>query len=190
MADDMDKPRTSPATEAWITRTTAILAVLAALSSGRWGASNLGAILEQGKINDTWGEFQAESIKGHAARDAADLAKALHADDAVVKKFQDEEASRKKQKDELKGKAEEFQLERDAHIQRSFWFEMAFACLQLGVVICTIAAATKSKGLWMGALVIAAIGLGVFVNGFKLWYRVEKNPLIEKQAKSLDADAK
>ena len=36
--------------EDWITRTTAVLAVFAALSSGQWGASNLRAILEQGKV--------------------------------------------------------------------------------------------------------------------------------------------
>src|SRR3954468_10407330 len=66
--------------EAWVNRTSAILAVLAALSSGQWGASNLRAILEQGKVNDGWAFYQAKSIKGHEAENVAGLATALAAD--------------------------------------------------------------------------------------------------------------
>src|SRR6516165_10491675 len=61
----------------WIARTTAILAVIAAISSGRWGASNLQAILEQGKVNDTWAFYQAKSMKQHEAEQTRDLARAM-----------------------------------------------------------------------------------------------------------------
>src|SRR5579863_154337 len=61
----------------WIARTTAVLAVIAAVSSGRWGASNLQAILEQGKVNDTWSYYQAKSMKQHDAEQTRELAKAL-----------------------------------------------------------------------------------------------------------------
>src|ERR1700755_635407 len=66
----------------WATRTTAVLAVIAALSSGRWGASNLQAILEQGKVNDTWSFYQAKSIKEHGLESTRDLARALGANES------------------------------------------------------------------------------------------------------------
>ena len=53
--------------EDWITRTTAVPAVFAALSSGQWGASKLRAILEQGMVDDGWSYYQAKSIKNHLA---------------------------------------------------------------------------------------------------------------------------
>src|SRR5947209_20227077 len=95
----MTEPSVDPAAkpqsgwEGWATRTTAILAVLAALSSGRWGAANLQAILEQGKVNDAWSYYQARSIKEHIERDSASLATALHADVAVVASFRSEAAT-------------------------------------------------------------------------------------------------
>src|SRR6185436_2777515 len=66
--------------EDWIARTTAVLAVVAALSSGQWGASNLRAILEQGKVDDGWSYYQAKSIKNHLADHMQSLAAAMAAD--------------------------------------------------------------------------------------------------------------
>src|SRR5204863_5669335 len=96
----MSNPEPGPATtvrprwEDWIARTTAVLAVLAALSSGQWGASNLRAILEQGKVDDGWSYFQAKSIKGHLAEHMQGLAGALAADrpgqDAALLKYRAE----------------------------------------------------------------------------------------------------
>src|SRR5277367_331184 len=74
---DKFKANEPSAVETWITRTTAILAVVAAISSGRWGACNLQAILEQGKVNDTWSYYQAKSMKQHEAEQTRDLAAAL-----------------------------------------------------------------------------------------------------------------
>ncbi len=61
----------------WAARMTAVLAVNAALSSGRWSASNLQAILEQGKVNDAWSYYQAKSDNQHGLEQARDLARAL-----------------------------------------------------------------------------------------------------------------
>src|SRR6185436_8028046 len=66
--------------EDWITKTTAVLAVLAALSSGQWGASNLKAILEQGKVDDGWSYYQAKSIKNHLAEHMQGLVAAMAAE--------------------------------------------------------------------------------------------------------------
>jgi hypothetical protein len=160
--------------EAWVNRTSAILAVLAALSSGQWGASNLRAILEQGKVNDGWAFYQAKSIKGHSAENSAALATALAADlppeksralaalavsmTAETKRY---ETEKKKQFSEN----QQVERSRDVCVDRSFWFEIAFVSLQVGVVLSTIAAAAKKKGLWISAIGAGLLGIVLVVNG-------------------------
>jgi hypothetical protein len=188
MPDDMkDAPAKPSPMEGWITRTTAILAVLAALSSGQWGTSNLKAILEQGKVNDTWAYYQSKSIKGHIATDTGELAKALHADPEIVDKLEKEAKKADEDKSKAQAEAEGYQKTRDTMVQRSFWFEISFACIQLGVVICTIAAAKRSKGLWATALAFGVAGLLVFLNGRLLIFQIDANPITEGMTKSLEA---
>ena len=159
--------------EEWITKTTAVLAVFAALSSGQWGASNLKAILEQGKVDDGWSYYQAKSIKSHLAEHMQGLAGAMAADrpgaDAALLKYRaemDAEAKRlADEKSKIEGEVHGYERARDSYVERSFWFEIAFACLQAGVVLCTIAAASKKKGLWMIAMVAGLLGALFVANG-------------------------
>lgn len=159
--------------EDWITKSTAVLAVLAALSSGQWGASNLRAILEQGKVDDGWSYYQAKSIKGHLADHMQGLADALAADrpgqDGALLKYRAEmEVEAKRlgtEKASIEKEVHGYEHQRDAFVERSFWFEIAFACLQAGVVLSTIAAAARKRGLWMAALVAGILGVLFVVNG-------------------------
>lgn len=167
--------KATPGWQDWANRTTAILAVLAALSSGRWGASNLQAILEQGKVNDTWSYYQADSIKAHDAEQIRDLAKALSVDQSAdrakaletLSQQLDARAVQKLEDKQLrKAHAEGYQRSRDVMVERGFWFEVSFAALQLGVILSTIATGTKTKGPWLTACAFGLIGLVVLVNGF------------------------
>lgn len=162
--------------EDWIARTTAVLAVFAALSSGQWGASNLRAILEQGKVDDGWSYYQAKSIKNHLADHMQSLAAAMAADrpaadgkeSALVKYRAEMEAESKRlstEKATIEQEVHGYEAARDAFVERSFWFEIAFACLQAGVVLSTIAAAAKKKGLWLTAMVAGLLGAIFVVNG-------------------------
>ena|SRR5579884_1137612 len=159
--------------EGWATRTTAILAVLAALSSGRWGASNLQAILEQGKVNDQWGYYQAKSIKQHTAEATRDLAKAIaasqpgdHADlNTLVERLNEDAKREDTEKGQRQKAATDFEARRNQLVQSSMWYEISFACLQLGVILGTIAAGAKRKGPWLAAIVFGVLGLLVFLNG-------------------------
>ncbi|HEY2589041.1 MAG TPA: DUF4337 domain-containing protein [Tepidisphaeraceae bacterium] len=163
----------------WATRTTAILAVVAALSSGRWGASNLQAILEQGKVNDTWAYFQAKSLKQHGAEQTRDLAAALAQGGpaeraAALKKLQAhlEDAARREEQDKNQRQrdAERFQARRDRLVESSFWYELSFAALQLGVILCTIAAGARRKTPWVIGGVCGLLGIVLFINGVYRFY--------------------
>jgi hypothetical protein len=170
----------------WINRTTAVLAVLAALSSGSWGSSNLRAILEQGKVNDTWAYYQADSIKEHGARQMEGLVTALGKGEPkdraemfakLEKGFAAEAADKDADKKARYEDAIGFEQSRDQMVERGFWFEISFVGLQLGVILCTIATAAKSRALWAVSMLLGLIGLAVFINGIhpfrhapKSWY--------------------
>jgi len=160
----------------WITRTTALLAVLAALSSGQWGAANLRSILEQGKVNDGWSYYQAKSIKNHLEEDMRDLSAALAADfppaagreSALVAyhaKMEKETGRLLAEKEELAHEVRGYEQARDRFVERSFWFEIAFACLQVGVVLCTIASGSGKKALWIAAMIAGLAGSLFIANG-------------------------
>jgi hypothetical protein len=162
--------------EDWIARTTAVLAVLAALSSGQWGASNLRAILEQGKVDDGWSYYQAKSIKNHLADHMQSLAGAMAADhppapgkESALLNYREEMETESKrlsfEKVTIEKEVHGYEAARDAFVERSFWFEIAFACLQAGVVLSTIAAAARKKGLWMTAIIAGLLGALFVVNG-------------------------
>jgi len=138
-----------------------------------WGASNLKAILEQGKVDDGWSYYQAKSIKSHLAEHMQGLAGAMAADrpgaDAALLKYRAEMEGEAKRLSEEKAKIEkevhDYEIARDSYIERSFWFEIAFACLQAGVVISTIAAAAKKRGLWLAAIIAGVLGAFFVANG-------------------------
>ncbi len=176
MPDAPAETKPAKSWEDWIAKTTAVLAVVAALSSGQWGASNLKAILEQGKVDDGWSYYQSKSIKGHMAEHMEGLAAAIAADkgaaanpDSAIVKYREHMGAEAKRLTVEKGTIEQevhgYEHSRDSYVERSFWFEIAFACLQAGVVLSTVAAAAKKKGLWMAALVAGLLGAFFVANG-------------------------
>ena len=179
---ESDQTKSKEAKSGWqqqAARATAVLAVVAALSSGRWGASNLQAILQQGKVNDTWAYYQAKSIKQHEAEQTRDLATALSSGEtgdraAALQKLVarlDEEAKREEQeKMQRQLDAEKFQAQRDRLVESSFWCEVSFAFLQLGVILCTIAAGAKARPLVFIGIACGLLGVVMLINGFVHFY--------------------
>lgn len=169
------EPKPAKSWEDWIAKTTAVLAVIAALSSGQWGASNLKAILEQGKVDDGWSYYQSKSIKGHMAEHMEGLAAAIAADrgnvapDSPIAKYREHMGAESKrlavEKATIEKEVHGYEHSRDSYVERSFWFEIAFACLQAGVVLSTVAAAAKKKGLWLTAIVAGLLGAIFVANG-------------------------
>ncbi len=172
----------------WITRTAAVLAVLAALSNGGSGSANLKSLLVQSKVNNEWAYYQAKSTKEHVAESAATLARALHADADSIAAL-DSEASRlqtDKSDAEVKAKAYEDRLDRT--VESSFWYEVSFGLLQLGVVLCTLAAGSRRKFLWIVAITFGLLGLVLYANGQRLFYRAPSS-WYKIMSKDPDAEA-
>ncbi len=155
-------------------RTTAVLAVLAAVSSGQYANQFSRTILAQAEASDQWSYFQAKSIKRHIVTGQVELLKALattapqaaaaldklQADDAAaVKKYEQELA-------EAKAQAEATEKQKLLHQRQGNWFQGAFIILQAGVVLCTIASSAKRKELWILAIALGLAGLAVVGYGF------------------------
>jgi hypothetical protein len=157
-------------------RAAAVLAVVAAIASARWGACNLQAILEQGKVKDTWAYYQAKSIKQHEAEQTRDLAKALsssvHVEGsadalaALERKMAADARREAIEKIQQEGAAQRYQISRDRMVESSFWFELAFAGLQLGVILCTIATGGKRQLPFAAGVVFGVLGALLLINGF------------------------
>lgn len=157
-------------------RTTAVLAVLAAVSSGQYANQFSRTILAQAEASDQWSYYQAKSIKRHIVAGQVELLRALattapQAQGALDKLQADDSASVKKYEAELleaKAKAQKIEADKRLHQQQGNWFQGAFIILQAGVVLCTIAASSRRKEMWALAIVLGVAGLAVVGYGFML----------------------
>jgi hypothetical protein len=180
------KPTESKKTtwEDWATRTAGILAVLAALASARWGASNLQAILKQGQINDAWAYYQAKSMKQQDAEQSRDMLAAMEKGETPERLASFEAlrarmaamASREEQnKAEQQRHALDYQVARDGMVESSFWLELSFAALQLGVILCTIASGAKRRSPWIVGVACGLLGLILLANGSFHFYHAPRS---------------
>src|SRR3954467_4627 len=132
-------------------RTTAVLAVLAAVSSGQYANQFSRTILAQAEATDQWNYYQAQSIKRHIVAGQASLLQALAltrpeaAPQLNSLQTEDQEAVKKYERElaEAKTKAESVEAMRRLHEKQGNWFQGAFIVLQAAVVLCTIAASSK-----------------------------------------------
>jgi hypothetical protein len=157
-------------------RTTAVLAVMAAVSSGQYANQFSRTILAQAEASDAWSYYQAKSIKRHLVQAqselltalaitqpaaAADLSKLQANDSAAVRKYDAELV-------DIRVRAEKVEADKRLHERQGTWFQGAFIILQAGVVLCTIASSSRRKELWAVAIVLGVTGLAVVVYGFFL----------------------
>jgi hypothetical protein len=155
-------------------RTTAVLAVLAAVSSGQYASQFSRTILAQAEASDQWSYYQATSIKRHIVNGQIELLKAMattapQAASALDKLQAEDILSAKKyelERAELKAKAEKIEADKRLHGRQGNWFQGAFIILQAGVVLCTIASSSKRKELWLIAIALGLAGLAVVGYGF------------------------
>jgi len=158
-------------------RTTAVLAVLAAISSGQYANQFSHTILAQAEASDEWSYYQAKSIKRHLVNGQAELAAALEVatkPDAAEKleAWRQQSAAEAKRYDtelaDIKSKAEAVEAKKIHHGQQGFWFQIAFAVLQAGVVLSTIAASSRRRELWVVAILCGLLGAAIAANGMLL----------------------
>jgi Domain of unknown function (DUF4337) len=154
----------------WVTYlsfTTAVIAVLAAiaaLESGTYSNDALmqknEAVLAQEKASDQWAYYQAKGIKA-----------AIYASEGSTDKAQQET----QEQQEISKSAKEFESEvqksagqSDRSLEHHHQFAYAVTMFQVSIALAAVAALSRQKIVWLVGLMISALGLAYFVNGFLL----------------------
>ena len=162
----------------YLSLSTAIIAVFAAVASLESGANSNDAILEkndavlnQSKASDEWALYQAKVIRAAVLHGESEFAAPSNPE--LAGKLRDESARLKAEQGGLESKARALEEKVEAHnaraerlLDRHHRFAIAVTLFQIAVALCAIAALMKKKPLWIVALGASAIGGVLFVLGF------------------------
>ena len=166
----------------WLALSTAIMAVLAALTTLYMGKFSSRAIMAQGQESDQWAYYQAKSIKQHTLelnkqalelqyRSAKDLAPEVAGDYAkLVVTYGDEIKRYTNEKNEIKKKAEDIALAKLKSQEVGGNFGYALIFLQIALMLSSLASLTKRHYLWHLALACNLGWLFFFLDAWLLFY--------------------
>jgi hypothetical protein len=136
---------------------TALIAAVAAIASLLSGDNVNEAMMKQIRASDTWGRYQAKSIKAVELTTRIAL---LEANGKIVP-----DSNRKKieeyakDQDTIKAQAEDLERETEAHMRRHHVIAKSVTWSQIAIAISAIAVLTRQKWFWGLGLAFGAAGL-------------------------------
>ena len=135
---------------------TAILAVLAAITGLLSGKHANEAMMAQIEASDQWSYYQAKSIKASVLDAKMTLtSEATEQDKEKVAKYQEEQA-------EIKREAEHKQAEAKSNFHKHETFARGVTMFQIAIAIAAISALTKRRRYWIVSTILGAVG-GIFL---------------------------
>jgi hypothetical protein len=173
--------------EKWLTYlaiTTVLIAVAATLSTFKGGGYSTRSLLNQTKASDQWAYFQSKSIKSYIydmrgenlELQVEQLVK-QKGDEQLIEKYNqkidDYKQKVKKyeeEKETIKKEANNFEAMRDDSKKHSDKFGIAVIFLQISILLSSIATLSKKKFVWICGMVLGAIGILYFIDGFFLFF--------------------
>jgi Domain of unknown function (DUF4337) len=162
----------------YLSLSTAIIAVFAAVASLESGANSNDAILEkneavlnQSQASDQWALFQAKAVRAAIANGESEFAVTTNPD--LARRFRDEAGRLKGEQAPIEVKARSLESQVEEHngraerrLERHHRFAVSVTLFQIAVALCAIAALMKKKPLWIVALAASTVGFALFVTGF------------------------
>lgn len=120
------------------------------------------AVLMKARASDSWGYFQATSIKRHMAEQMADSFPAL-ADKykAEAARYATQQKQLQADAEKLEHKSEEADAESRQALRPHVKLSIAMTALQIAIALASITALTNRRWLLTAAGIAAAIGLGL-----------------------------
>jgi len=168
-------PMAMPGWLRYLSLSTAMIAVFAAVASLESGSSSNEAILEkseamlnQARASDEWAYFQAKGIKATLSEDFADsLADGAQKTKLTGegKRYRGETAESKARATKLEDEVKESNRRCDALMAHHHRFAIAVTLLQIAIALSAIAALTRRKPLWFLGMAVSAVGLAMFLRG-------------------------
>src|ERR1700737_475885 len=144
----------------WVALSTAILAVLAAITGLLSGMHANEAMMSQIEASDQWGYYQAKSIKASVLDAKIALSNAPSESDAAKRERYE------KEQEEIKTEAEHKQAEAKSNFHRHEVFARGVTMLQIAIAIAAISALTKRKRFWIVSLLFGIAGCIFLALGF------------------------
>src|SRR5262245_16718911 len=169
--------RNPPRWTLYLSLSTAIIAVFAAIASLESGANSNDAILEkneavlsQSKASDQWSYYQAKGVKGSLASAEADMVASTNAElstkvRADARRYKSEQDEIERAAHELEAKVEESNKRAERFLERHHKFAVSVTLFQVAIALSAIAALTRRKVLWFVGLAAGVGGLAMFVTG-------------------------
>ena len=161
--------------------TTAVYAVVLAITSLGGNNATKEMLLAQQQSSDQWAFYQAKVIREHqyraqALRLEAELAErgatmppaARAKYEELRAKFADEEKRYNAEKKDIEKDAKKLEHERDRNKAKDPNFDFAEALLQIAIVIASVSILSTSRALYGISLVFAVIGVLLCGNGYLL----------------------
>lgn len=147
----------------FVALTTAVFAVLAAVTGLLAGDHADEAMLAQMKSSDNWAFYQAKGMKADILTSSNSVLLSLGktADTAMTNKAKREKEEQK----ELMEKAQDFQKESDEHVARHKILARGVTMFQIAIAIGAISIITKRKLLWIVSMGFAVIGIVFLLQG-------------------------
>jgi hypothetical protein len=165
--------------------TTAIFAVLLAITSLGGNNAMKEMLLAGQQASDQWAYYQAKVIREHLYKnnrmrlevDLLERQGTLKPEvkqrfEEMIKKLDEEEARFRTEKKEIEEKAREHEREREVNRAKDPYFDYAEVLLQISIVMASIAILSGSKAVFGFAATSAACGTLLMINGFLLLFRL------------------
>jgi polyhydroxyalkanoate synthesis regulator phasin len=165
--------------------TTAIFAVILAITSLGGNHAMKEMLLAQQQASDQWAFYQAKVIREHLYRSQklrleADLVErgnlmkpeAKERIESLLKKMGEEEARYNAEKKEIEQEAKKLEHERDVNRNKDPYFDYAEVLLQIAIVMASISILSGSRPIFYFAIVGAFLGTLFSLNGYFAIFRI------------------
>jgi hypothetical protein len=167
----------------YLALTTVILAVCATLSTFKGAGYSTRSVLSQTQAANQWAYYQAKSIKGYLyeiQKESLDLeskkdkikgSKALAGEyEKKIEMYAQKINKYDAEKAEISKEAKKLEILRDDAQRHTGIFGLAVIFLQIAILLSSIAALMKKKGVWVVGVATGVVGLVYFANGFLLFF--------------------
>jgi len=159
--------------------TTAIYAVLLAITALGGNKTMKEMLLTQQQSSDQWAFYQAKVIREHLYRsqkmrmevDLLERSDYIKPEvrgklETLIKKMDEEEARYNSEKKEIEKEARKLEQERDHYRAKDPYFEFAEVLMQIAIVMSSIAILSTSRPVYFFSIVSAFLGALLSFNGF------------------------
>jgi hypothetical protein len=165
--------------------TTAIFAVMLAITSLGGNNAMKEMLLSQQQSSDQWSFYQAKVLREHLYRgqklrlevDLIERGNGMRPEvkervEAMLKKMSEEEARYGAEKKEIEKEAKKLEHERDVNRDKDPYFDYGEVLLQIAIVMASVSILSGSRPVFYFAILSACLGALTSLNGFFLIFRI------------------